>query len=188
MKLTTKQLKQIIREELEEVYYNSRGNHELYDDASSHIGERVWVHTERTSKNQGKNGMIGVYRATDKGTKTGNPYFKTNAIALEDCKFFGSAYGARKFKETGKRFLVAGISGIVSEWNDHEQDWNTFNIHNPRDPEGQEITYDPTLGYFFLVNDADKKEIKEADAIFFIASEQGEWYVSAVNPKFDNYD
>ena len=183
MKLTKEIIKNLIREELAEVYYHSRDKHELYDDASNHIGERVWVHTERTSRRRGKNGMIGVYRATDTGSKIGGPYFKTNAIALENCKFFGSRYGAKQFSQEKKRYLVAGISGYVSEWNNYEQDWNIFSTQSF--PEGEEADYNLRLGYFHLVNDPDKREIETADAIFFIASEQGEWYLSVVNPKFD---
>jgi hypothetical protein len=45
---------------LEEQYYESRKDLEGYIDADELIGKRLWFHTNRTHRNQGKNGMVGI--------------------------------------------------------------------------------------------------------------------------------
>jgi hypothetical protein len=85
MKISKARLNQIIKEEIEAVkeeYYDSRGDVEGYVDADELIGERLWVHTNRTHRNQNKNGMIGMYGVNNKGHRTGSPLYYTNCIRL----------------------------------------------------------------------------------------------------------
>ena len=54
-----------------EIYYPSRNPVEGYVDADELIGQIVWVHTNRTNRDDGNNGMIGIYDANSKGKKSG---------------------------------------------------------------------------------------------------------------------
>lgn len=45
----------------EEVYYDSRKEVEGYVDANDLVDQRLWFHTNRTHRNNGWNGMIGIY-------------------------------------------------------------------------------------------------------------------------------
>ena len=54
-----------------EAYYDSLKPVEDYMDADDLIGKRLWAHTNRTHRNQGRNGMIGLYGTTPKGTRKG---------------------------------------------------------------------------------------------------------------------
>ena len=55
----------------EEMFYSSRKDVEGYVDADSLVGQRLWFHTNRTHRNNGWNGMIGIYSCTRSGRKTG---------------------------------------------------------------------------------------------------------------------
>ena len=157
----------------EEVYYDSRKPVDGYIDANDLVGQRLWFHTNRTHRNNGWNGMIGIYDTTRSGRKIGLAGKYTNEVRLSSPIFFQtSEAGAGNIKAKGDRTLIAGVSGVVIP-----TDSNTSGM--------QKITYNPfDVGYFHLVDDKDKKEIISADEVYFVASEEGNWEIWAKNPKF----
>lgn len=157
----------------EEVYYNSRKEVEGYVDANDLVGQRLWFHTNRTHRNNGWNGMIGIYNTTPSGRKEGYAGRYTNEVRISEPIFFQtSESGADSIKETGKRILIAGVSGVVVPTNN--------------DTNGMvEITYNPKdVAYFHIIDDEDKKEIVSAEEVYFNATEEGNWNIWARNPKF----
>jgi hypothetical protein len=153
---------------LQEVYYDSLKPVENYRDADDLIGQRLWAHTNRTHRNQKRNGMIGLYGTTDKGTKTGSPLFYTNALRLTSPIVFqvsesGAERIARLHRETGKpsRTLVAGVSGVVTKTNEG-QSLSGF----------QEVIFNPFAEnkFFHVANNPDVP-IVTADEVFFQATE-----------------
>jgi hypothetical protein len=158
---------------LEEVYYDSRKGVEGYVDANDLVGQRLWFHTNRTHRNNGWNGMIGIYDTTPSGRKEGYAGRYTNEVRISEPIFFQtSESGADSIKETGKRILIAGVSGVVVTTNN--------------DTNGMvEITYNPKdVAYFHIIDDEDKKEIVSAEEVYFNATEEGNWNIWARNPKF----
>ena len=71
----------------EEVYYDSRKEVEGYVDANDLVGQRLWFHTNRTHRNNGWNGMIGIYDTTPSGIKEGYAGRYTND---NNWKYFNS--------------------------------------------------------------------------------------------------
>jgi hypothetical protein len=156
-----------------EKFYNSRKPLNGYLDAEEIIGKRVWVHTNRTHRNQGYNGMIGIYGTNSKGNRTGSPLNYTNEIRLKQpIVFETSEKGSERIKNTGKRTLVAGVSGVVIETGT-EKDNTGF----------LEIGYNPDVGYFFEILDPEKKKIIGADEVYFSSYEDGRYVMMAKNPK-----
>lgn len=152
---------------LNESYYENRKDVNNFIDASDIVGHKVWVHTNRTHRNNGRNGMIGIYGVNSNGKKTGNPLFYTNEIRLKGpIVFQTSKKGAEKIVKTGKRTLIAGVSGEVIPITDEV---NGFEL----------ITYSPFVGYFYSLDDPMKKEIIGADEIYFYADESGKYYIYA---------
>jgi hypothetical protein len=86
--------------------------------------------------------------------------------------FQTSESGAETIKETDKRILIAGVSGVV--------------IPTNNDTTGMvKITYNPfDVAYFHIIDDEEKKEITSAEEVYFSASEDGNWEIWAKNPKF----
>lgn len=161
-------------EEVSEEYYDSRKEVEKYVDAEEIAGKHLWFHTNRTHRNNGWNGMIGIYAADAKGRKTGSPLAYTNEVRLVGNIFFQtSESGSRAIKKTGHRTLIAGVSGVVGET-------------RPGDVSGMHaVTFDPfDAGVFHVINDSDKKEIISADEVYFHASEDGQWSFFVKGPKF----
>jgi len=159
----------------EEVYYNSRKEVEGYVDANDLVGQRLWFHTNRTHRNNGWNGMIGIYNTTPSGRKEGYAGRYTNEVRISEPIFFQtSESGADSIKETGKRILIAGVSGVVVPTNN--------------DTNGMvEITYNPKdVAYFHIIDDEDKKEIISAEEVYFNATEEGNWNIWARNPNFNS--
>lgn len=157
----------------EEVYYDSRKNLEGYVDTNDLVGQRLWFHTNRTHRNNGLNGMVGVYDTTSSGRKAGLAGRYTNEVRLTGPIFFQtSESGARAIKDRGDRILIAGVSGVV--------------VPTDNDTTGMiKITYNPfDVAYFHEVGDEDKKEIISADEVYFNASEDGQWEIWAKNPKY----
>lgn len=170
--------KGIIKENIEEEYYDSRKEVENYVDAEEIKGKHLWFHTNRTHKNNGWNGMIGIYQSSPNGRKTGSPIAYTNEVRLTGPIYFQtSEIGSNKIKQTGHRVLIAGVSGVVTDT-------------RPGDTSGMELaTYNPfEAGVFHLVNDSDEKEIVSADEVYFHASEDGKWSFYVKGPKFANED
>tara|TARA_Y100000389_G_scaffold190835_1_gene216132 strand:+ start:120 stop:668 length:549 start_codon:yes stop_codon:yes gene_type:complete len=177
MKITKRQLRKIIREsiELQEVYYDSLKPVENYTDADDLIGRRLWAHTNRTHRNQGRNGMVGLYGTTSKGTRTGSPLFYTNALRLGSPVVFQVSAGKSlsDIEKTGKRTLVAGVSGTVIETNE-DRDIESF----------QEVVFNPfTEEKYFHVAGSPDEPIATADEVYFKATEGGEWLFLVKNPR-----
>lgn len=156
-----------------EKHFDSRRDLEGYVDANELVGEHLWFHTNRTHRNNGQNGMIGIYDSTPSGRKTGYAGRYTNEVRLTNPVFFQtSESGAENIKAKNKRFLIAGVSGVVVPTND--------------DVSGMiEIMYDPfESGYFHEVNDSDKKEIVSGSEVYFNATEDGKWNIHLKNPVY----
>lgn len=159
----------------EEVYFNSRKEVEGYIDANDLVGQRLWFHTNRTHRNNGWNGMIGIYDTTTSGRKSGYAGRYTNEVRLSEPVFFQtSESGADSIKSTDRRILIAGVSGVV--------------IPTNNDTTGMvKITYNPfDVAYFHEIGDNDKKEIISAEEVYFNATEEGNWDIWAKNPKYRN--
>ncbi len=157
----------------EEVYYKSLKDCEGYVDANDLVGQHLWFHTNRTHRNNGWNGMIGIYDSTPSGRKEGYAGRYTNEVRITNPIFFQtSEAGAKSIKETDKRILIAGVSGVV--------------IPTDNDTTGMvKITYNPfDVAYFHQVDDPDKVEIVSADEVYFNATEDGQWEIWAKNPKY----
>jgi len=181
MNLSSRELISLIREELsnflDEMKYDSRKDVEGYVDADELKGKRVWTHTNRTHRNQGKNGMIGIYGTTSSGARTGNPLYYTNCIRLgPPVVFQTSESGVERIQKTGKRTLVAGTSGKVLETNEGEN----LSGFLP-------FTFSPfgDKKFFHLESDPNKKLVS-GDEVYFQASEDGKYTSLVKNPVFQN--
>ena len=157
----------------EEVYYDSRKEVEGYVDANDLVGQRLWFHTNRTHRNNGWNGMIGIYNTTPSGRKEGYAGRYTNEVRVSEPVFFQtSEAGAKSIKQNDKRILIAGVSGVV--------------IPSTNDTSGMvKVTYNPfDVAYFHIIDDEDKKEIMSAEEVYFNSTEEGNFDIWIKNPKF----
>ena len=157
----------------EEVYYDSRKEVEGYVDANDLVGQRLWFHTNRTHRNNGWNGMIGIYNTTPSGRKEGYAGRYTNEVRVSEPVFFQtSEAGAKSIKQNDKRILIAGVSGVV--------------IPTTNDTSGMvKVTYNPfDVAYFHIIDDEDKKEVKSAKEVYFNATEEGQWDIWVKDPQF----
>lgn len=163
---------QILLENLyNEIYHDSRKPVERYVDANDLIGKRLWVHTNRTNRNNMYNGMIGIYGVNSKGHRTGSPLNYTNEIRLKGpIVFEASESSAETIVKSGKRTLVAGTSGIVQK-----TEGGTDGM--------EEVNFQPEVKWFFRVSDPEKKKITTADEIYFSADENGKYIIFAKNPR-----
>jgi len=178
MKLTKKILENLVYE----VYYDSRKPHPLYADAQDHLGERVWVHTERTQRNNGYNGMIGVYKAGNSNNRVGSPYFKTNAIALQNCVFqVSGGKSIEKIQQTGKRTLVAGVVGDVAPIEEEMYNPAAGVAKQPYIP----VSFNPMVGHFYALDDQEQKPLAGCALLYFTASENGQWTMTAMGIQYD---
>ena len=157
----------------EEIYYDSRKDTEGYVDTNDLVGQRLWFHTNRTHRNNGQNGMIGVYDTTRGGRKTGLAGKYTNEVRLKSPIYFQtSEAGSKTIKQRGDRVLIAGVSGIVVPTNND----NTGMI---------KITYNPfDVAYFHEIGDEDKNEIISGSEVYFNASEDGNWEILVKDPVY----
>ena len=152
-----------------EKYYDSKGDVEGYVDANDLVGQRLWFHTNRTHRNQDKNGMIGIYDTTPTGRKTGLAGRYTNEVRLTEPVFFQtSESGSEIIKQTGIRTLIAGVSGVVVPTNSDVTDMIEI-IYNPNE-----------LGYFHEIGD--DKEIVSGSEVYFNATEDGNWNIYVKDP------
>ncbi len=156
----------------EEAYYPSRKEVPGYVDANDLVGQRLWFHTNRTHRNNGWNGMIGIYSTTPSGRKEGLAGRYTNEVRISEPVFFQTSdAGADTIKGTGVRTLIAGVSGVVV----------------PTDPDVSgmvQIKYDPFgAGYFHVLGDESKRRITTASEVYFSASEEGSWEIWALDPR-----
>lgn len=154
-----------------EIYHDSRKNVDGYIDANELVGKRLWVHNNRTHRNNGENGMIGIYGVNSKGNRMGSPINYTNEIRLKGpIVFEASISGSERIVETGKRSLVAGASGTVDR-----TDGDTNGM--------EEVSFDPSIKHFFKMSDPEKKKITTADEVYFNAEENGKYTMLAKNPR-----
>jgi hypothetical protein len=172
-------MKDLIKKILKEEYFESRQPVEGYVDAEEIMGQRLWFHTNRTHRNNGWNGMVGIYDTTGSGRKTGYAGRYTNEVRIgSPIHFQTSDTGAERIKQSEregkiKRVLIAGVSGIVIPTRSGEVGGMT------------QVMYDPTergVGYFHEISDPDKKEIISASEVYFNASEDGRWSIYVKDP------
>ena len=177
MRISKRQLRKIIREaiNLHEIYYDSLKPVENYRDADDLMVQRLWAHTNRTHRNQKRNGMVGLYGTTSKGTRTGSPLFYTNALRLGGPIVFQVSAGKSlsDIEKTGKRTLVAGVSGTVIETNE-DRGLAGF----------EEVVFNPFAEekYFHVAGKPDEP-IATGDEVYFKATEDGEWIFLVKNPR-----
>ena len=177
MKLLKNQIKQIIKEEIksviDEMYYDSLKDVKNYKDTDELIGQRVWTHTNRSHRSQGRNGMIGIYGTTKNGIRTGSPLNYTNCIRLGDPIVFQVSSGTERIAATGTRTLVAGVSGTVIETK-----------------EGQELNGFIPFGFSPFVEpkyfNVDGKKLITAEEVYFHASEDGKYTSLVKGPVFES--
>ena len=176
----------INEEDLAEVKYGKPWKElEGYIDAEELVGKHLWFHTNRTHRNNGYNGMIGVYTATEKGRKGSLTKKYTNEVRIKSPIYFQTSdSGSARIKKSkeekggaGKRALIAGVSGVVVPTGDGGSSGMIEAGFNP---------FDSVAPWFYLKNDADKKEIVSADEVFFHASKEGEWSFFVKGPKFSD--
>ena len=119
--------------------------------------------------------MVGLYGTTSKGTRTGSPLFYTNALRLGSPIVFQVSAGKSlsDIEKTGKRTLVAGVSGTVIETNE-DQEIGDF----------QEVVFNPFAEekYFHIAGSPDEP-IATGDEVYFKATENGDWIFLVKNPK-----
>jgi len=160
-----------------EEYYDGLKPNEEYVDAEDIHGKRVWIHTNFTNRNQGKNGMVGLYSPNAKGLKSGSPIGYTNEIRLGgELVFEQSEKGAEWIRINQKKQLVAGVSGVViptDSGNVSGMDLVTYNAK-----EG--------LGFFHLVNDTTgtPKKIISGSEVYLNATEELRFMFYVKNPIF----
>jgi len=156
---------------------------EGYSESSEHIGERVWVHTNFTHRNNKHNGAVGVYSPNSKGFRQGSPQWYTNEVRLQGpIVFEQSESGAKRIARTGQKALVAGVSGVVI---------SSGNLSNGKaDTSGMElVTYNAKegLGYFHLVNDSAQppRKIIGGSEGYIWCSEEGKFGFYVKDPIFE---
>jgi hypothetical protein len=168
-------MKNLIKKILREEYYESLKPVDKYIDADDLLGQRVWIHTNRSHRRQGRNGMIGIYNSNTTGRRVGSPLNYTNEISLSNVIFDVDYKCVKRIQsntiETGKqkRTLCAGTSGTVIETNNNTSGFEL-------------ITFDPfDVGHewFYRLNDNDKEKIVSADEVYFIATESGDYNMYA---------
>jgi RNA polymerase sigma-70 factor (ECF subfamily) len=171
VKISETQFERLFRED----YYDSRKPVDGYVDSDDLVGQHLWVHTNRTHRNNGWNGMIGIYDATKSGRKAGKAGRYTNEVRIESPIYFQtSESGAESIQQTGHRILIAGVSGVVVPT---EGSLSGF----------EEISYSPfDPGYFFKVGDPDVREIIGASEVYFKATEEGEWIMMAKDIEYSD--
>ena len=172
--------KELINENIDEEYYDDLKPLDGYIDAEEIIGEKVWVHTNRTHRNQGKNGMVGIYTVTKNGTRGSLTNKYTNEIRLESPIYFQtSETGAERIKQSkielggaGKRVLIAGVSGVVIPTRNGDTNGMLKIQFNPFDESS----------WFYGVGDAEKKEIISGSEVYFNATKGGDWEIYVKDP------
>lgn len=163
---------------VEEQYYDSRKDLEGYIDAEELKGENLWFHTNRTHRNQGKNGMVGIYTVGSNGNRGQLTRYYTNEVRIgSPIKFQTSDSGAKRISDTGHRTLIAGVSGKVIDTRSGDTSGMEEAGFNPMDEKAP---------WFHLKNDSEKKEIVSADEVYFFATEDGQWVFLVKGAKFSD--
>lgn len=157
---------------------------EGYDDASNHIGEHVWIHTNFTHRNNKHNGTIGIYTPDSRGFKQGSPQWYTNEIRIEGPLVFEQPEsGARRIKASGLKQLVAGVSGKVipsGPLSDGKGNVGGMDLVVYNAKEG--------LGYFHLASDniEPPRKIIGGSEVYMWCSEEGKYGFYVKNPIFED--
>ena len=175
-------LVKIIKEALNEKYYETLKPVKGYTDAEDIIGNYVWVHTNRTHRNEGKNGMVGIYKPNPKGNRVGSPIGYTNEIRLTSpIHFQTSEKGAERIQKSkedqggaGKRALIAGMSGVVIPTKSGDISGMVKVQFNPFE----------STAWFYIVGDSEKKEVISGSEVYFNATETGDWETYVKTPIF----
>ena len=167
------------KEYLEERWYESRKEprNEVskygYFDAEKLLSKSVWVHTNRTNRDESRNGMFGVYIPSGK-SRSEHRYGYTNEIRINNVTFDVNKTCA-KIKDAKKRTLCAGVLGNVINSEGDNSGYIPFSF----DPLGEVI-------YFFVPSDSQKRKLASADEAYFLATEDGKYTTLLKNPKFIN--
>jgi len=175
--------KGIIKETIEEEYFDSRKPVEDYVDAEELVGKLYWFHTNRTHRNHGKNGMVGIYSVGKNGERGEALKMYTNEVRIKSPIYFQtSESGSKRIRNTkekdggaGTRTLVAGVSGVVAPTDSGNTSGMELANFNP---------FDANAPWFYLNNDSEKKEIVSADEVYFYATEEGQWFFYVKNAQF----
>jgi hypothetical protein len=175
-----KEMKHLIKKILKEVYYDSRKPLDGYVDAEDLVGQRLWFHTNRTHRNQGKNGMVGIYTTTKSGKRGSLTHQYTNEVRLSSPIYFQtSESGAKriqKSREVGpdQRTLIAGVSGTVVPTRSGDTNGMVRIQYNPFDE----------APWFYEIGDSNKKEIISGGEVYFNATEDGNWDIYLKEPVY----
>ena len=175
--------KGVIKENLDEEYYDSRKEVEGYVDAEELVGKLLWFHTNRSHRNQGRNGMVGIYSVDANGNRGEASKIYTNEVRIQSpIKFQTSEKGSERIRTSqekdggaGTRTLVAGVSGVVAPTNSGNVGGMKLADFDP---------FDATAPWFYLDGDSEKKEIISADEVYFYADESGKYFFYVKNPQF----
>jgi len=178
MEQLRKLIQRTIKECLNEMYRDDLKSNKDYINSDDILGDNVWIHTNFTNRNQGRNGLIGLYKPNAKGYKSGSPIGYTNEIRLGGKLVFEqSEKGAEWIFKNQLKQLTAGISGVVlptDSGNTSGMDLVTYNAK-----EG--------LGYFHLVNETSEKpkKIIGASEVYLFATEALRYMLYVKNPMFE---
>jgi len=176
--------KNIVKTLLREMYYEKLKPLDKYVDTEDLIGQNLWFHTNRTHRNQGKNGMVGIYTTNSSGKKGNLANMYTNEVRLKgNIVFQTSESGANRIKKSkeddgnaGTRQLIAGVSGTVVATDSGNTSGMSQVQYNPFDE----------APWFYLIGDNDKREIISASEVYFVATEDGKWFFYVKSPVFRN--
>lgn len=164
-------MKDLILQFLNETYYNNllpprkATDKEFYINEDL-IGKRIWIHTNRSNRSEGRNGMIGIYNSSVNGNRTGKAFGYSNEIYLGDKVYFQTSdSGAKRIQSGGSRGLIAGVSGVVKPLSNYNGG-------------GVEIDYSPFVGHFYPKSDK-SIVITSADSVYFLATEEGKYIMKA---------
>jgi hypothetical protein len=161
---------------------------EGYDDASNHIGERVWVHTNFSNKNYKHNGTVGVFTPNSKGlkgSKNTKAKWYTNEVRIEGPLVFEQPEsGAKRIKNSQLKQLVAGVSGKVIPS-------GPLSSEGKGDTSGMDmVIYNAKegLGYFHLAVDdvQPPRKIVGGSEVYVWCSEEGKYGFYVRGPIFEN--
>jgi hypothetical protein len=177
--------------DLFEAYYDSRKEPRRkpskfgYFDADQLLGKRVWVHTNRTNRDEKRNGMIGVYIPAVKGgkeTRSNQRYGYTNEVRLNDTVFDVNMICVKTIQDSEKRSLCAGIIGNIIRTEGSLSGFEEFTF-NP---------FDKDANGYYRKSDPLKETIMSAEEVYINATEDGKYIVMGrgikTQPNFKNED
>jgi len=149
-----------------------------YFDAEKLTGTRVWVHTNRTNRDEGRNGMFGVYipksSTGGKETRTDSRYGYTNEIRLKNISIDINVPCLKGMEQNNKRDLCLGIVGDVINAEGNNSGY-------------EEFTFTAFSGIYGFVrkSDPEKKIITSMEEVYFNATEDGRYITLGKGIKTD---